>query len=261
MLIDAHNHLQHPVFAAGRDDLLAALPALGIELCVVNATRESDWASVSCLCRAAADRLRPAYGLHPWYLSERTAEWREKLRQQLIAEPEASIGECGLDRWMPQPDLALQFQVLTEHARLARELERPLTIHCLRAWNELMQWLKQQPALPPFLLHSFAGPPALIPALAARGAYFSFSAAFLHPRKQQVLRNFSHIPADRLLLETDAPDMAPPQDLYPHSLPHGPQNLAIALHGLAAALGRDPAELAAETTTNARRFLHNVPRP
>lgn len=261
MLIDAHNHLQHPVFAAGRDALLAALPALGIELCVVNATRESDWASVSSMCRAAADRLRPAYGLHPWHLSERSPDWQEKLRQLLIAEPEASIGECGLDRWMPEPDLALQFQVLNAHAHLARELERPLTIHCLRAWNELMQWLKHQSVLPPFLLHSFAGPPAVIPALVARGAYFSFSAGFLHPRKQQVLRHFSQIPADRLLLETDAPDMAPPQDLYPHTPPHAPQHLVIALNGLAAALGRDPAELAAETTANARRFLHNVPWP
>lgn len=255
-LQDAHCHYQDPHLAPHEAAWAPQLTAAGLNAAVVNGTRESDWPQVAAL----AERLpwcRPAYGLHPWYLPERSAHWSAHLAEHLRAAPQASVGECGLDRWMDHPDSALQAGILREHLALARAYDRPVTIHCLRAWGALLELLQQTP-LPPrgFLLHAYGGSAEMVPRFAKLGAFFSFSPYFLHPRKTAIRKVFAaSVPADRLLLETDAPAMLPPLEQQQAHLPDDPTashplNLLSAAHGLAKLRGWSLTEVAATTSAN-----------
>ena len=104
-------------------------------------------------------------------------------------------------------------------------------------------------------MHSFGGSIETARRLIPLGAFFSFSGYFLQPRKAAVLEVFKQLPRDRILLETDAPDMRPPEDFVTHPLDevrNHPANLAAIGTALAAALRMDPAELARQTAENAR---------
>ena len=235
-LIDAHNHLQDQRFGDDLTGVLASMRDENIVHNIVNGTCEQDWPKVDSLHKAHPEQISPAFGLHPWKTGARSKEWQEKLRHFLLENPQASIGECGLDLWMRDADINDQIEVLKVHMQLSREFERPLTIHCLKAWPQFIELLESSPPLPDFLLHAFNGPREHVPSLCRQGAHFSFSGYFLHPRKQQTMLTFRHIPHDRLLIETDAPDMAPPeifQGKYHRDNYHHPADLPITLIELA----------------------------
>ena len=218
MLYDAHNHLQDDRLDPWRDDIIAMLPQTGLAEMIVNGSCEEDWPAVAALARQHA-WIRPAFGLHPWYVKERTQNWSTTLKQLLVSHPKAVVGEIGLDRWIENPDIDAQLECFRTQLALAVELDRPATIHCLRAFGLLEETLRSIP-LPPrgFLIHSYGGPAEMIPSFAALGARFSLSPYFGHPRKAAQLAVFKAVPLDRLLAETDAPDMWPPDELNPHPL-------------------------------------------
>ena len=226
-LADAHCHLQDPRIGAALPELLAQTRAFGVTQWIVNATREADWPAVSALAESVPG-VRAAFGLHPWWLQERTPGWQKRLVEILRTRPNASIGETGLDLWMPSADLEDQKEVLRDHLGIARMLERPVSIHCLRAWPQLLELMKETaPAARGFLLHSYSGPAEMIGAWTDLGAFFSFSPAFLNPKKagiQEMFRN--QIPLNRILIETDAPDMAPPANLARAEIPQHPPHAA-----------------------------------
>ncbi len=261
-LSDAHCHLQDVRFGGDLDEVLKKCRHAGIRRWMVNATREADWARVAAL-GVSEPGVRCSFGLHPWWQEERCPHWQESLRDILIRHPEAAIGEVGLDRWIPGHDLEDQRAVLAFHLQLSRELDRPVSLHCLRAWPELAACLKQhRPSRRGFLLHSCAAPSAMLPAFAEAGAYFSFSPAFLHPRKAKVREAFRQVPLDRLLIESDAPDMAPPAGLELEAVPgkeglalNHPVNLMLSLRALAEDRGVEAAVLAERLEENAERLF------
>jgi TatD DNase family protein len=176
----------------------------------------------------------------------------------LEENPAAGIGECGLDGWVKSPAMPVQTAVFLDHLRVQRETRRPLTIHCLKAWGPLFDAFAAVPPRPGFLMHSFGGSWETARRLVAMGAWFSFSGHFLHPRKVAVVGVFRKLPKDRILLETDAPDMRPPDDFITHPAGSGvnhPANLPRIAEGLAAALDMDARELMPLIADNARRFL------
>lgn len=240
MLYDAHNHLQDERLDPWRDQIIAMMPQTGLAEMIVNGSSEEDWPQVAALARDHA-WIRPAFGLHPWHVKERSTNWLEVLRQHLANHPHAVVGETGLDRWIENPDIEAQLECFRVQITLAVEFDRPVTIHCLRAFGLLDQTLRSI-KLPRrgFLLHSFGGPAEMIPSFASMGAYFSLSPYFGHPRKAAQLAVFKQVPLDRFLAETDAPDMWPPDDLNPHPLktPDGgalnhPANLSVSYELLA----------------------------
>ncbi|MCH7226781.1 TatD family hydrolase [Haloferula sp. A504] len=255
-LIDAHNHLHQ---LPDPEEAIRAMRRVGIEGCVVNGTSEDDWPAVAELAEQHPDFIRPAFGLHPWHAHQRSDDWLDTLQAFLDRFPGASIGECGVDRWIDNPPIELQLEVFLPQLALARERNLPITIHALKAWGPLLDALDQEP--PPergFLLHSYGGSPELVAQLLPLGARFSFSGHFLHPRKTRVVEAFRAVPPDRLLLETDAPSMPPPEEIITHSLPDGqnhPANLPAIATGLARHLSEDPAALIDRCTKNTRQFL------
>jgi TatD DNase family protein len=218
VLYDAHNHLQDERLNPWREEILATMPHTGLAEMIVNGSCEEDWPQVAALAEEHA-WIRPAFGLHPWYVTKRGPEWLETLRNHLKACPRAIVGEIGLDRWIEKPDMEAQLACFRAQIALAVEFDRPAILHCLRAFGLLEETLRSIP-LPPrgFLLHSYGGPVEMVPAFIRLGGYFSISPYFAHPRKAAQLATFGRIPLDRLLTETDAPDMWPPDDLNPHPL-------------------------------------------
>lgn len=252
---DAHNHLQDPRLGDSTP-VITAMRAAGVERCVVNATREADWPAVEKLALARPDFVFPAFGIHPWHAHTTTPGWQERLAGLLEKHPHASLGECGLDQWIPSPPIEVQRPVFIDQLRLAREMDRPLTIHCLKAWGPLFDAFAQAPPPDRFLMHSFGGSIETARRLIPLGAYFSFSGYFLQQRKSAVVDVFRQLPPDRILLETDAPDMRPPDEIITHPLPENrnhPANLTAIGKALAAALGMNAESLAALTRDNAAR--------
>lgn len=278
MFADAHNHLQDAWLLPHRASILAALPSLGIESMVVNGTCEEDWPEVAMLQAAAPDLVVPSFGLHPWDAGNRSQQWKETLIAWLERTPTAAVGEIGLDRWIidrARPDdsrliglrrapLDEQREVFRSQLAIACELRRPVSVHCLDAWGFLLEDLRSMPRLPcGLLLHAYSGPLEMVPPFAELGAFFSFNGSFLEPRRARLRDTFRQIPADRLLVETDAPAMPPPAPWRPFDLPaepggampNHPGNLTTIYRGLAQTLGCDEVSLAHRTMRNYRALF------
>jgi len=254
---DAHNHL-HDTRLGDPPPVIAAMREAGIARCVVNATCEADWPQVEALAVDHPDFVLPAFGIHPWKAHTATEGWENRLRELLERHPHASLGECGLDRWIDSPGLDTQMPVFDAQIRLARELDRPLTIHCLKAWQALFDAFDREAPPKRFLLHSFNGSIEVARRLLPLGAYFSFSGYFLHDRKTAVVETFRQLPPDRVLLETDAPDMLPTAGQIRHPLPNElnhPANLPAIAEAYAERIGSDLKELAERNEENFARFF------
>lgn len=276
-LYDAHNHLQDEWLLPHRAGIAATLAHLGVRGAVVNGTCEADWPTVAALAAEHA-WIKPSFGLHPWDAGNRTPDWLERLRAQLAAHPHAAVGEIGLDRWIldsAKPDdprlaglrrapLEEQGEVFLKQLALATSEDRPVTIHCLQAYGALDGVLRHVNTPPRgFLLHAYGGPAEMVAGFAARGAYFSFNGAFLEERHRAKREAFRLVPADRLLVETDAPAMPLPAAWERHALPAAPDgsrinhpgNLVGAYAGLAQIRGVPLEELAAQVAENYARLF------
>ena len=277
MLYDAHNHLQDEWLEPHLDTIVTELSRLPYGAAVVNGTHPDDWERVAALSRRHA-WVHPSYGLHPWQCGRRPVDWREQFEARLLADAHAAVGEIGLDRWIleqARPDdprladttiapLDEQLDAFRWQFAWAAKHERAASVHCLRAWGLLVETLEQLPRpARGFLLHAYGGSAELVPRLVQLGAYFSFSPAFLDRRKTRQRDAFQAIPADRLLVETDAPAMPPPPELELHPLPpsaHGvrvssPANLPAAYAGLARLRGVADDQLQAQVQDNFRRLF------
>jgi TatD DNase family protein len=266
-LYDAHNHLQDSRLLCIRDSLDKIFRAEHIICCVVNGAAESDWDDVLALAKAHPQVL-PSFGYHPWYVTERSPNWREKLTWYLDQVP-SGVGEVGLDRWVEGYDLPAQEEVFTQQLGIAAERNLPVSIHCLKAWGRLYDLLRDsnRPACG-FLLHSYGGPQEMVEPLVKLGAYFSFPGYFAHDRKARQRDAFLRVPNHRLLMETDAPDQRLPEHLDQHRLTDSnsgeplnhPANLEAVYRFAAEMLQVPLEELAGEVEENFRRlFLHSFP--
>lgn len=235
--------------------MVAEMQAAGIVGCVVNATREADWEAVAALAREFPGYVFPAYGIHPWYADTAEKGWEERLRERLVADPTASVGEVGVDGWVESPGMEAQFGVFVKQAEIAEELGRAMTVHCLKAWEPLFEAMDCAAAWPEkYLMHSFGGSAEIAERLVKKGAWFSFSGHFLHPRKAKVLEVFRKLPDDRILLETDAPDMMPPEEFIGFPLAEGVNHPAN-LRQIAEAFGRETREgMLDKIAENTKRF-------
>ena len=216
-LFDAHNHLHDERLGDRTADLVKVCVQEGLTAMVVNGSCEEDWPAVLQLAQQFPQVI-PSFGYHPWYLHERTADWQQTLRHFLEQMP-AAIGEIGLDRWKEGLDYGPQEEVFLWQLQLAAERNLPASIHCLQAWGRLYDLLRASPRpARGFLLHSYGGPQEMVEPLAKLGAYFSVPGYFAHERKTRHRETFRHVPPDRLLIETDAPDQLPPENRIRHPL-------------------------------------------
>jgi len=276
-LYDAHQHFHFDLLTPHRAAIARDYAAIGLKQAVVNGTNEEEWPVVAALAREHGWIL-PSYGIHPWDCGNRSAAWLGNLRAALQADPTAGVGEIGLDRWIIdgiKPDdpriaglrvasLEEQSEVFAAQLVLAAEFDRAASIHCVQAFGALLEVLQKSP-LPArgFLLHGYGGPAEMIKTFADLGAFFSFNIEMLAPRLSARLENFKVIPADRLLVETDAPTKAPPAALNRFPLPpaadgsevNHPANIAVTYQSLADLRGMPLEALASQVEQNFRRLF------
>lgn len=257
---DSHNHLQDTRLGEPTP-IIDAMRAAGVAHCMVNATSETDWSAVESLALAHPEMISPAFGIHPWKSHTATNGWQQRLAGLLEKYPHATIGECGIDRWVSSPPIHVQLPIFIDQLRLAREMRRPITIHCLNAWCILFEAFAECPPPPRFLMHSFGGSIEMARRLLPLGAHFSFSGYFMHPRKSAVLEVLRRLPSERILLESDAPDMLPPEEIISHPLSdqhNHPANLPAIGRSLAKVLGMAASDFAALTRTNAESMFRTL---
>lgn len=211
--VDAHCHWHDPRLRGIFASQWWTQNRLDYSLVIVNGTCPDDWERVHQFC-SSESFLRPAYGVHPWKVHQLPPNWLEDLRTRLEATAMASLGEVGLDQWVAGADPALQNQILRPQLELAAELNRPVTFHVLRAWEAFSRLLLDTP-LPPagFLVHAFSGSIEILDRILDLGGYVSFSGYARDPRRKRMRAAIRHAPPDRILTETDSPNMAPPAEI------------------------------------------------
>ena len=284
-LFDAHNHLQDSWLTPHRTQMFADLASVPLARAVVNGTCQADWPDVATLAHEHAFVL-PSFGLHPWNVGNATASWRDDLLGALgphrAPGARVAIGEIGLDRWildrarpndsrlagLRRASLDEQIDAFTWQLALAAERNLPVTIHCLDAWGALLDVLRHSP-LPPrgFLLHAYGGSAELARDFHALGAYFSFNGYFLGERQTARRAVFATLPVDRLLVETDAPAMPPPEKFRAYSLPgvadgnpiNHPANIVSIHAGFAAVRDLPVDTLSAQVAENFQRLFGSSP--
>lgn len=135
-------------------------------------------------------------GIHPWNLTETNAESQWKALQDAVKDPRIrAIGEAGLDKLRGAP-LALQTSVFRQEIALAERCRLPMVIHCVRAWNELIQLKKEIQPCQPWIVHGFRGKPSVAQELLRQGCRLSFGSCF----QEESVRL---TPLSRLFIETD----------------------------------------------------------
>jgi TatD DNase family protein len=258
-VIDSHCHLDVEAFEQDRDAVLTRAAAAGVTGVLVPAIRPATWAALV----AIAERGHPdlaitvALGVHPQVVPELTDDERAITHDLTAALARArgpamvAVGECGLDGATGDHDE--QARIFRAHVGAARELGLPLVIHVLRAHDVAPRLLREERVHEcGGVLHSFSGPPELVPIYRDLGLYFSFAGPVTWERAKKPIAACRAVPDDRLLAETDAPDQAP----HPHRGGRSePAMVADVVAGLARARDREPAAIAALTRTNALRLF------
>ena len=260
-LFDAHCHLQDDRLAGSLPGVLERARAAQVHGFASAGSSEADWARLRDL---DVPGLVRGYGLHPWYVGARSPGWLQVLGT-FLEEPGTFVGEVGLDHLLRDRDEAAQARVLREQVDLARSLGRPLVLHAVRALEPVEAILQDLGPLPDgFLCHAFRGPVDRIPSLVRLGGHFSIAATVLRTRNRKVRDAAAAVPLERLLLETDSPDL-PPDDARDLRVgPDGrilnePSLLQRVLACVASLRGLEPELLARATTRNAGRFYRCPP--
>ena len=145
------------------------------------------------------------YGIHPWFLNEENHKQLLLSVEKTVCHPEViAVGEAGFDR-LKGPSAELQRKVFEEQVIISEEIKKPVIIHCVRSWDELLAAKKKLKPRMPWLIHGFRGNQELAGQLLSKGMYLSFWFEFvLRPESGNLLRN---MPNDRFFLETDGADV------------------------------------------------------
>jgi TatD DNase family protein len=275
-LIDTHCHLDFPEFADDLDAVIQRAVAEGVDrIITIGTSLDSSRAAIELANRYS--NVYATVGLHPTSIGEKTPEFIEELRQ-LAQHPKAvGIGECGLDFYrLPdedRPDIvetafgsitlsgietelrieslkAAQAAAFEQQLELAAELGKPVVIHQRDSWNETLDILKQYSVKA--VLHCFTGGVAELSEVLALGHHVSFTGIATFKNAADVRAAARVVPADRVMIETDAPYLAP--------VPHRgkrcePAYVGLTAEAIAKERGVSVDDFARTTTGNAKRFF------
>ena len=205
-LFDSHTHLQDRRLSGQSQAIVVRAKRAGVKAMLVCATAEFDWPWVSALS-AQDSSLFAACGVHPWHVESLSDGWLNRLGQWL-EKGAFALGEVGLDFAVQGLNRELQETVFRAQLGLARELALPLSIHCRKAWGPLVSILKKEGGLSHGgAIHSFSGSVEIAFELERLGAFFSFSGSVTRKKNLKARRAAAAISKERLLVETDTPDI------------------------------------------------------
>ncbi|QCR37943.1 3'-5' ssDNA/RNA exonuclease TatD [Nissabacter sp. SGAir0207] len=257
-MFDIGVNLTSSQFAKDRPDVVARARAAGLRGMLITGTNAEESAEAAALAAEHPGFCWATAGVHPHAASGWGEATADRLRELAALPQVAAIGECGLDFNRNFSDPASQERAFTAQLALAAELQKPVFLHCRDAHARFIALLAPWvPQLPGVVVHCFTGTQAELEACLALGASIGITGWVCDERRGLELRALLPlIPADRLLLETDAPYLLP-RDLTPKPasrrnepcfLPHIVQQVAIWRQ-------EDPKWLGEKTDDNARRLF------
>lgn len=258
MIVDSHCHLDFPDFDADRDALVARAKAAGVERMVTISTRVAKFPQL----KAIADRYDEvccSIGTHPHNAADEPDVTADDL-VAIAADPKVvAIGEAGLDYHYDNAPRQAQRASFLRHIEAARVTRLPLVIHARDADEDIAAILAEETARGAFpaILHCFSSSRELALRGIALGLHVSFSGILTFKRSDSLRALAAELPLDRLLVETDAPYLAP----APHrGHRNEPAYVVDTAKVLAEARGMQPESLAAATTDNFYRLFNKIPR-
>lgn len=207
-IFDTHAHYDAEQFASDREAVLTALPAAGVGLvvdpgCDVASSREAA---------ALAERFDHVYaaaGIHPEDCAGCTDADFDAIRELCRREKVVAVGEIGLDYyWKENPPRDFQEQVFRRQIELALELDLPVIIHDREAHGDSLRIVLDYPGLRG-VFHCFSGSPEMAQELLKRGWYLGFDGPITYKNTKRAPEVAAITPMDRIVIETDAPYMAP----------------------------------------------------
>ncbi len=252
-LVDSHCHLDFPDFQDQAPELIARARAAGVRRMVTICTRMHKEPAVRALAEAH-EGLFYAAGVHPMYAAEEPPVSVEEL-VALARHPKfVGIGETGLDYHYTAESAAIQAESLRVHVEAARRTGLPLIIHSRDADDDMARILTEEHRVGGFscVMHCYTSGPALARTALDLGFYLSMSGIAAFPRSTEIREIFATAPHDRILVETDAPYLAPPP--Y-RGKRNEPAYVAHTARVGAQLLGLSEAEFAALTTRNFERLF------
>lgn len=259
MLIDSHCHLDFPDFAEELDDVVARAEAAGLGRMVTICTRVRKFPQVL----AVSERFENVFcsvGTHPHNAHEELDVTTQEIIDLSKHPKVVAIGEAGLDYFYQKDHAASQAEGLRNHIAAARETQLPLVIHSRDADDDMNAILTEETeeGAFPFVLHCFSSGRELAEAGIKLGGYVSLSGILTFKNSQEIRDIASDVPLDRLLVETDAPYLAP----TPYrGKRNEPSYVVETAKVLAETKGVSVEEIWQVTTDNFFRLFSKVPDP
>ncbi|MFN3630253.1 MAG: TatD family hydrolase [Casimicrobiaceae bacterium] len=257
MWIDSHCHLDAPEFDADRDEVVARARRAGVAT-IINLPGHVDHFEAARESRRRYGCLT-GYGIHPMWVAGPSGHSRREdiavLADWLARERPELVGEIGLDGFIDAPDWEAQEWFLVEQLKLARRFELPVALHVRRSQDRLLYHLRRI-RVPGGFAHAFNGSAQQAAEFVKLGFCLGFGGVATFPQARQIRRLFAETPAEAIVLETDAPDLAP---AFLGTLGSGarnsPEHLPAIGEALAPLRGLTAAALAELTSANVRRVL------
>ncbi len=247
-MIDSHAHLTDERLHSDVEGVVARARAAGVEAIVTIGTRPDDWHETLAVARRFPG-VYATLGIHPHAAEAASGERFTELRG-LLGEPEVvGLGETGLDYFYDNAPRRAQRASFLRHLELSRETGLPVVVHARSADDDLRDILSDARDVRG-VLHCFAGGRALLERALEVGWYVSFSGMITF-RKYEDQELVHAVPGDRILVETDAPYLAP----VPHrGKTNEPAFVPLVAAKAAEIRGEDPVEFAAAAARNTRAF-------
>ena len=253
--IDSHCHLDNEQFNPDRDAVIQRALDAGVTRMVAIGTGDGP-PDLEAGIRLA-DKYQPIYataGVHPHDAAKATDESFQRLAELLKHPKVVALGETGLDYHYDFSPRDTQRAVFIEQMRLACQARKPIVIHTREAWEDTLALLKEHwPVEIGGIMHCFSGGPSEAQRSLDLGFYLSFGGILTFPKSLDIQAAARACPADRMLIETDAPYLAP----VPHrGKRNEPSFVVKTAEKLAALRSTTLDDIASTTTQNAFRLLN-----
>ena len=211
MIIDSHCHLDFPDFAAELPEIVARAHAAGVKGMMTISTHASKFAQVSKIAEDyAAQNIWCSYGIHPHHVDEPDEQISRTDFLQAAQHPRlVAIGECGLDYYYDHAPRAKQQEVFAMQLSVAKELDLPVIIHSREADEDTIRILREAGQGLRGIMHCFSGTRWLCEQALDIGFYISLSGILTFNKSEELRQIAKDVPLDKLLVETDAPFLAP----------------------------------------------------
>lgn len=254
-LFDTHAHLDEEAFHPDRPETVQRAIDEGIEtILTIGTTAESSQRAVNLA--ATFPNVYAVVGIQPNYVAQmKPGDW-ELIESLSTAHKVVGIGETGLDRYWDHAPIELQRDYFRKHIQLSQKLDLPFVIHCREAEADVVELLHQEAKGAPLkgLMHSFCGSPETAVACLELGLHISFAGMLTFKKNDELRETARHIPLDRLLVETDAPYLAPVPMRGKRNEPAFVKHTCACL----AELHDKTAEEMAQITTQNAKLLFNI---